>query len=303
MTNMRNLTKWLLVTLTAATVVTGCDSFDDAVGGSPAVISVGFSLDGAPFDGTGSGSTWTIPTVGSVCDDASATVGSQGFFFVKFNKLLDGFSIQTDPTNCTPVAALNLVITPAAPAGSSWYACYNPQSPSPDEGASVVIYQAPTATLTIPPSGGWIDATPIPGSGTAVTVVHATGTIHDKGGAAASFDVTANIVPDPGLAGDPTFGATTATSVVVNWTAPGCNAAAEYVVERAPNVPGATPAEDAPGTFAQVGAANVVGTTVTDNTGLTAATKYWYHVTAVTVVGTTNHAGTTSGDVAVTTAP
>jgi len=310
MTNMRNLTKCLLVTLTAATVtLNGCDSFEDPIGGSPAVITAGFTVVDAdgnhiPFDGTGSGSTWTVPTIGGICDDTGAP-GAPGFFFVKFNKLLDGYAIQTDPTDCTPVAALGLTFNPPAPAGSTWYACYNPQSPNPNEGASVVIYQAPSATLAIPPSAGWVDAAPIPASGIALTDINVAGTAHDKDGAAASFDVTGTILPDPGAAGlDATGVVVTQTTVQLTWTASACNPAAEYKIERAPNNDHGTPADpddDAPGTYAQLGTTNVTTLTFTD-TGRTAGTKYWYRVTSRTVIGAVEYPGP-SAEIDATTSP
>ncbi|HEU4382398.1 MAG TPA: fibronectin type III domain-containing protein [Anaeromyxobacteraceae bacterium] len=282
-TNMKTLTKWMLAAL-SFTAVVGCDPFTEAVGGTPAVMTAGFTIDGpTAYEGTGSGPTWTISGIPSVCS-APGVVNQTGFIYVKFNKLLDGGSIQTSPGSCQPAAALNLAVTPAAPPTFAWYACYNPQAPAPTEGASVIIFLGPAAA---PPSGWQLgtDALEIPTSGDVVTVVHATGDAHDTGGAAAHFDVTANFDPDPGPPGAPSFSnftpATNPTAFDVSWTVAPCAAAgATYTLQRAPNVPTGTPPVDAPGTWADI-ATGLTATTYHDS-GLTAGAVYWYRVRAVT---------------------
>ena len=208
---MKTLTKWMMAAFAAVAVV-GCDPFEKAVGGPPAVMTAGFSQDGVAFEGTGSGSTWTTSGVTSICGNTTAGLAeAPGFIYVKFNKLLDGFRIQTSPTNCTPAADLALAVTyngsATPPAGTAWYACYTPSAPAPTEGASVFVFLGDAA---LAPSG-WFYAVPIPTDGNAVTVVNATGTAHDKEGAAVSFDVTTNLDPDPGVPGTPTFGTVTAS--------------------------------------------------------------------------------------------
>jgi hypothetical protein len=270
---MKTLTKWMLAVL-AATAAVGCDPFEEAVGGPPVVIAAGFTdtENAVGYTATATGSAWTVSNVASICGVNTPGVPElPGFIFVKFNKLLDGASIQTSPTDCRAVAALNLAVTyngsATPPPGTDWYACYNPQAPSPDEGASVIVFLGDAA---VPPVG-WIDAVPIPTSATAVTTVQATGTVHDKEGAATSFDVTANLDPDPGVPGRPTFTNITTTSVTVNWDPP-CDTTTTYDVQRAPDVAGA------PGTFANVATGLTVLTFV--NAGLTTATPYWYRVIA-----------------------
>lgn len=274
---MKTLTKCMLAAL-VATAAVGCDPFEEAVSGPPVVITAGFTdtANAVGFSATASGSAWIVSNVPSTCGlNTPAVPEMSGFIFVKFNKLLDGSQIQTSPVDCTPVGALNLAVTyngsATPPAGTDWYACYNPQAPSPDEGASVIVF---LGDALVPPVG-WIDAVSIPTSGDAVTTLQATGTAHDKDGAAVSFDVTANLDPDPGVPGTPTFTGTTATSTTVNWAAAECAVAGttEYEVERAPDVAGA------PGTFAVVTPAPITALTFTDN-GLTTGTTYWYRVTA-----------------------
>lgn len=311
---MKTLTKWMMAAFAAVAVV-GCDPFTEAVGGPPAVMGAGFSQNGSAFEATLSGTAWTASGVTSICGNTTAGAAeAPGFIYVKFNKLLNGDAIQTTPTNCTPVGALNLAVTyngsATPPAGTEWYACYTPSAPAPTEGASIFIFlgqcqvAGPNCTTPAAPPSGWFYSVPIPTSGDAVTAIHATGVGTDKGGATATFDVTADIDPDPGVPGTPTFGTVTATSVVVNWAAAECGVAGStvYHVERAPNVPTGTPPVNAPGTFAPVCGgtgqpACPTALTFTD-TGLTTATVYWYRVTAVSSGGV---AGVPSGSASVTT--
>jgi hypothetical protein len=103
----------------------------------------------------------------------------------------------------------------------------------------------------------------------------------------------------PGAPATPNLG-----EVKINWTRvydlsgpvlPGADflGAVEYLIERAPNVAGATAADDAPGTWAEVFRKPVLEPTVADpldtpfverqwlETGLANSTKYWYRVTPV----------------------
>lgn len=290
---MKTLSKWMLAAL-AATAAAGCDPFEKAIGGPPAVTEAGFTegtfdsgLTG--YTGTGSGSTWTATGVPAICSNTTPGIAdAPGFIWVKFNKLLDGASIQ-NLTDCTAQPALNLAVTidgGGPPTNQTWYACYNPQAPVPTESASVMIFLGPTAT----PPNGWDGALPIPASGTAVTTVHATGTAHDKDGAAAPFDVTIQINPDP-APGTPSFSGFTPTSLTVDWT-PACVPVNSYDLQRAPDVAGA------PGTYATI-TTTPAGTTTFGDTGLTTGNIYWYRVVANVTAGGT----ATSGEASTSTAP
>jgi hypothetical protein len=277
---MKTLTKWILAALAPVAMV-GCDPFEEAVTGPPVVISTGFTdtAGPTPYLGTAAGSAWTIPGIASTCvGPGQAEV--VGFIWVKFNKLLNGESVQTSPNasnpqlDCTPTgspATPWLTVAPAPPALGAWYSCYSPQSPSPDEGASVIIFLAPDA----PPASGWATASPIPASGDVATSVQATGTVSDKEGQTVSINATAQIDPDPGVPGTPVL-TPTAGQVVATWTAADCAIAGttRYVVERAPDVAGA------PGTYVNATGSPTTALTLTE-TGLTAGT-YWYRVTAET---------------------
>lgn len=267
---MKTLTKWILVALTSVAIV-GCDPFEKANTAAVAVIGAGATdvSAGAGYSGTLTGSTWTVAAPATCVGPGQAELA--GFIWVKFNVLLDGSSIQTAVSNCTPAAAEGFVGTPANPGGDDWYTCYNPQSPTPQEGPSVIVFLDPPATA---PSG-WIAADPLPGGGDLVTPYTATGTVHDTQGRTTTYDVALDVTPDPGVPGTPTFSGITTTSVGVSWTASDCSTAGttRYLLERAPDVAGA------PGTFATV--TTTTALTFTD-TGLTSGTIYWYQVTAET---------------------
>lgn len=291
---MTTLSKWMLAAL-AATAVAGCDPFEKALTGPPAVTGAGFSegtFDNGltAYEATYTAPTWTAQTVPGICSDTTNGVAdAPGFIYVRFNELLDGASIQVSPSDCTPTTAMNLIVTPPASTGFTWYACYNPQAPVPTESASVIIFLGPTS----PTQSGWSAATPVPASGTLTTTVHATGTVHDKSGAAADFDVTVPISPD--ATPDAPFVDTpstdiTSTSILVNWTA-ACVPASSYDLQRAPDNAGT------PGAFATITTTTTTFTFL--DTGLTPATKYWYRV----VVNVTAGGTLTTGNMSVTTAP
>jgi hypothetical protein len=74
----------------------------------------------------------------------------------------------------------------------------------------------------------------------------------------------------PAAPAAPTFGAgSTDASIIVNWTA--AAGATTYDVQRAPDTAGV------PGVWANV-ATGVAGTTITDSTGITGNTTFWYRV-------------------------
>jgi hypothetical protein len=273
-----------IMAATAGIAFVACDPYVGEPGGTPTVTSAFASIAGAPVDGT-------VPTAaGAVTIDAipSDCIGGPGpppyaaLVFVKFNKLLDGASIQTAPDNCTPAAGALTTATPAL-AGGSYYICYNPSSPTPTEGASVVIFWAQTpAAGTV---SGWDVADLLPADAAAVTTYHFAGSVKDKGGTAVAFDITANVDPNPnpGAPGAPTFvdGAAGSGDVTVNWAAATCSVATtQYILERAPNVPTGTPPVDAPGTFAAINGTPSTALTFTD-VG-TPGTIYWYRVKAQT---------------------
>jgi hypothetical protein len=270
--------KLIAVAAAASAVGLGaCDPFNSEPGGTPHVISAFATMGGAPVDGSAptAAGVVTIDNIPSFCA-APAVVTDPALVFVKFNKLLDGASIQTAPDNCAP--ATSWLTASATPAGGSWYTCYNPSAPRPEEGASVVIFWAPT-----PVSGtisGWDVADVLPASNTVVSSYRFTGSVKDKGGTSAPIDVTANVDPNPGAPGTPTFGAPTATSVNLSWTAAGCADAptTEYVVQRAPDAAGVA------GTYADL-ATLAAGTVNYTDTTVTTGTAYWYRVQSKTAGG------------------
>jgi hypothetical protein len=234
-----------------------------------------------------------VVTSASTCD-AGAVFADDPVLFVSFNKQLNGFSIQTAVDDCQPAGGW-LTVSPGAPAGESWWSCYNPSSPTPAEGGQVVIFRSAGAAVA-----SWDDPSFVEGDGDVVTSYAVSGTIKDRDGQDAAIDVRLDVTPNPGQTGAVTFSAVTDTTLSVDWVASDCSTpATRYRVERAPNVPTtATPPVDAPGAYAQV-ATGVTALTLAQ-TGLTADTKYWYRVTPLTSGGV---AGASSSAMATTAAP
>jgi hypothetical protein len=155
---MRNF--HLLTLVAVALLAVACDPYDDVKGGTPNVVGVGAAntLDGMDaVEGTAAAAGWTVAgaTCGGVtdADDNVVNAGAfdQSYFYITLDRQIDGALVQTSVTDCTPVAG-TLTIDPAPAAGNSWYTCYSPASPSPDQGGSIVVYQAAAGG-----SDGWHD--------------------------------------------------------------------------------------------------------------------------------------------------
>jgi hypothetical protein len=139
----------------------------------------------AAFDSTGSvqadkpdgAGVWQV--TGLNYTNADGQPAQASLLIVQANKLLNGASIQVSPTDCTPVAGA-FTFTPAAPAGTTWYACYNPTSPNTDQGGSIMFY---AGTDALDPSSAQSFA-----EGTLVTI---TGTAKDHQGKSLAVDVQA----------------------------------------------------------------------------------------------------------------
>ena len=145
---------WLILGVVAAALV-ACDPYDDPQTASE-VRSVFASDGGGSIDASGTTGTVTIADV--ACD-------APGWIQIVTNGRLNGAAIQQTPGDCRPAGGW-LTVTPAAPAGLAWYACYMPSSPASYEGGSIIIYRAPFSeddpgTAAVEPtfySDGWHDA-------------------------------------------------------------------------------------------------------------------------------------------------
>lgn len=273
---MKTLNKGILAALTVV-VMASCDPYAKVDTGTPvvigAIVSQGCGVDGCAVANEGTESpagVWTVSNVPSDCTPAPTIINDMtGVIFVKFNKLLDGFSVQTDVDDCTPFNGW-LTVTPAAPVGQQWYSCYDPSSPSPDEGATVAIFRAPASPL----AEGWSVAGPIGASATAVTSYRVTGSVSDKQGNPVLIDVTAEVDPNP-VAQTPSLSAIEVAGPAVNltWGNGACAAAPTYTVER---TAGVAAGAACPSTFTTL-QAGIVGRAYTDST-ITAGQKYCYQV-------------------------
>jgi hypothetical protein len=104
---------------------------------------------------------------------------------------LDGASIQTTVNDCTPKDGWLTVTGPAITCETgtpAWYSCYQPASPSPDQGGSVVIFQA---CEPIAGGVGWYNVAGLVEGATYT----ASGTIRDATGAELPINVTFTAAP------------------------------------------------------------------------------------------------------------
>jgi putative hemolysin len=177
---------WLLALLAAAAA---CDPFQGASTAVPQVVSAfvtGYDGDFlAPVEGTPgvAPGTWAVP------GDGQPALTTQNTLWIVVSNLLDGASIQETPdpdvdpetgTYCIPAGGW--LSASQTPAGTTWFTCYNPSSPTADEGGSIVIF----AAADFKKVNDWFTvAVPFP-SGTTTFG----GTVKDQAGNALTFAVT-----------------------------------------------------------------------------------------------------------------
>jgi fibronectin type 3 domain-containing protein len=266
----------IALALTAALALSACDPYTAEKTGPGQVLSVFTSSQSiATVDGVqGPGGAWTV-------SGATSAAGAWPVVWVRFDKLLDGFSIQATPASCLPAASLGLNVTettsgfnPTLPANlcgtaderaglpQIWYACYVPNTAVTTEGAGVVFYQG---CNDISSTGTGFNDNSIMQNGARY---HITANVKDKQGRIYPLDLTVETLPG---AHTLTKGATTATSQVLTWTA--IQGDQTYDVQRAPDN-----GSNAAGTYATLaGAAGLIALTYTDATPVT-GTKYWYRL-------------------------
>jgi len=220
---MNAITKGILAVATVA-AVSGCDPYKDEDTGTPVVTSTIARARGRdPVLGTLAGSAWTIskpmPRFSCTCtcggtDPAPTCTYVNGAFtpdrwpviFVKSNKLLDGYSVQSTPDSCVPVGGTyDPTATPpvvnqgwlTAPAPvnectggtpSYWFACYLPNAPVPEEAGAVVLLRA-CASPGLTAATAWRE---IARAGLGETYRLA-GSVKDHQGNPLAFDVTVNM--------------------------------------------------------------------------------------------------------------
>jgi hypothetical protein len=165
--------------------VAACDPYEDEKGGTPTVVGVTLTEGHVPSNAEppAAGAAW------SVTGEDSA----QNVVFVAANKSLDGASIQTSPADCTPAGGWLTATGPAitCEAGTpTWYTCYQPASPTPEQGGSIAIFQSCDPIST---DGGWFDVAELAPSSTYTF----TGTVQDRGGNPLEINVTVNTAAAP----------------------------------------------------------------------------------------------------------
>ncbi len=294
----------LLLTVLAALglLAAGCDIFPSQPGGTPKVIRL-LAVDQLAYttppeaNSANTSGTWVLGEPGIQGIDASNVNGpgpnghASAFqvIDVQFNKVMNGDSIQTSPTNCAPVAgSLAVTVTPAQPTtgcGDSnqsqiscfkpnWFTCYVPQSSDPTVGSQVLIFQTPDATAYDPTS------TPV-GQGAGLLPGHTyavSGTVKDMGGA--PLDVKASVTTQTAPMVN---GTVDTTNVNLSWNLTSDLASVD--LESAPDNAGA------PGTFTLLAAS---ATSPYTHSGLTPGTIYWDRLVLHPTTGTAVNSGVTN---------
>lgn len=260
---MKTLTK-LALTLIAVAGLQACDPYEDENKGVPSVINVISSDSGTAYEGTNTGTSWTIST-------PSAFV-----LFVKVNagKLLDGASIQATTDDCTPANDW-LSVNGAGP--GNWMSCYYPQSPAGFEGASVVLYPGPSISTV----DSWFSLSELePG------IFNLAGTVSDKQGHPLAIDVNA-FVNDLAAAQSDTAG----TEITTEFSDAGVNMTNVQLWEAVDN-------NGTPGNWTAVATVSPYV-----HAGVAVGSTWWYKVTADTNGFPATAASFETAPVSVTTEP
>ncbi len=295
---------WRVLATAASIAVTGCDPYPATSKAAPEILAVFASNNVLAVDGSSlPDGTWTISIPGNVVPgDPLAnppvpdTIGGavEPVIFVRTNTLLEGSTIQTaDQTatsdgDCTPKDNW-LSATPVS--GSVWYSCYYPSSPTSLEGSSIVLFASPSPISGGPGGSGWFAvATRLPTTDVGATYT-LTGSVKDQNGNSLSIDVTVT-VSVPATPGAITFANVASTTLTLNWTAAASSPVYidSYRVQRTADNGGVP--NDAQWTT--IGAAECAPVpcaapatppTTLNDSGLTAATTYWYRVQAMSSGG------------------
>lgn len=216
--------------LGAVAVIAACDPYDDERGGTPEILSVFGSVGDDFVDAEGDATTGYTITTPSACVPADAEEGTEQHvdplmpvIFVKFNKLLDGASIQATPESCAPANDWLSVARNGAPDTGDWFSCYNPSSPTASESASITLYRGEDVSTGVA-GDGWLSVASGAGSATEVSTYVLTGNVQDKQGNAIPINITYVVQPDAGEVD------VTVAAGVLTWDAAACGSATAYNV-------------------------------------------------------------------------
>ncbi len=290
---------WQLLARAAALAALGCNPYSPGNPAPPQIQAV-FATNGAvAIDGSLGGGTWTVAIPSNVMPGkppAADTISAvEPVIFVATNKVLDGSTIETVPgSDCTPKDGW-LSAPPIA--GSVWYSCYDPSSPTSLQGSSIVLFASPSP-ISPARGAGWFDLAALPGSDTGVTY-SLSGNVADQEGRGLAISLSVIVGSPPGTPGPLAFTNVSSTTLTVSWTAPASSPVYvdSYTVQRTVDA-GGQPNDNQ---WTTVGIAQCTGgggpvpctspvapPTTFDDTGLTGGTIYWYRVQA-TSNGATGH--------------
>lgn len=218
-----------LCLLGALAAIAACDPYTAENKGQPQILSVFVTNASEAFEATGDAATGFTVSAPSTCTPAAgttaeATVADAVAIYVKFNKLLDGASIQSTPASCVPANSwLSVAPGTGGDASAAWFSCYNPSSPTATEGSSVVIY--PGADVSTGVEGeGWVTTGGLTASSSAAATYVLTGNVKDKQGNSVPVKINFTVNPDAGPVD------VTVASGVLTWAAAGCGTATAYNV-------------------------------------------------------------------------
>jgi hypothetical protein len=287
------MNKLKLMSLVAVALAAACDPYASPKGGQAQVVTVlASSGQGrtalASVAPAASAPNYTI-TAPSSCSASGVVTSARTWLWVELDRQIDPATVQTSvdavTPDCTPVGGW--LTGTNTPAGTGWYACYQPASSNTAIGGSIVIFDAATSA----PVRGWPAcatgsstgcARKLPGNNLATTTYTWTGGALFTSLGITSITMTVN--PTPGA---PTVAAThaaAATSVPLAITAPACGTAGTvYQIERALGVEDTStvPPTWSPGDYSVV-VDQQAATTYTDAGPLDPTKHYFYRVTAYT---------------------
>jgi hypothetical protein len=288
------MNKLKLMSLVAVALAAACDPYSSPKGGQAQVVTVlASSGQGrtavASVAPAASAPNFTI-TAPSNCSASGVVTSARTWLWVELDRQIDPATVQTSvdaaTPDCTPVGGW-LSGSTNIPAGTGWYACYQPASSNTAIGGSIVIFDAPTSAPVRgwPACGGTVTtgcALKLPGHNLNTTTYSWTGGALFQGLGVESITMTVN--PTPGAPPVAVAHPAAATSATVNITAPACGTAETvYQIERAEGIEDTStvPPTWSAGDYTVL-VDQQAGTTYADAGPLDPTKHYFYRVTAYT---------------------
>lgn len=292
------MNKLKLMSLVAVALAAACDPYSSPKGGQAQVVTVLASsgqgrnarASVAPPE---SAPNYTI-SAPSNCSASGVVTSARTWLWVELDRQIDPATVQTSvdavTPDCTPVGGW--LTGTNTPAGTGWYACYQPASSNTAIGGSIVIFDAATSA----PVRGWpacADSSStgcarlLPGHNLNTTSYSWTGGALFQGLGVESITMTVN--PTPGAPALAVTHPAAATGLTLAITAPACGTAGTvYQIERAEGIEDTStvPTTWSAGDYSVL-VDEQAATTYADAGPLDPTKHYFYRVTAYTATGKT----------------